>query len=51
MKIGELGFELDDSMMRARNVAGAASPCPVALYRRDCGLAKLWVTPHAEIVV
>ena len=51
MKISELGFELDDSMMRARNVAGAASACPVALHRRNCSLAYLWVTPHAEIVV
>jgi hypothetical protein len=41
MKIVELGFELDDSMMRARNVAGAASACPVALHRRYCGLANL----------
>jgi hypothetical protein len=23
MKIGEFGFELDDSMMRSRNIAGA----------------------------
>ena len=45
MKIGELGFELDNAMMRARNVAGAASACPVALHRRNCSLAYLWVTP------
>jgi hypothetical protein len=51
MKIGELGFELDDSVMRARNVAGPASACPVALRRRDCGLANRWMTPNAEVVV
>jgi hypothetical protein len=51
MKISELGFELDDSMMRARNVSGAASARPVALHRRNRGLANLRVTPHAEIVV
>jgi hypothetical protein len=51
MKIGELGFELDDSMMRAGNVACAASACPVALRRCDFSLADLWVTGHTEIVV
>jgi hypothetical protein len=51
MKIGKLGFELYYSMMRTRDVAGAASACPVALHRRNCSLSYLWVTPHAEIVV
>ena len=51
MQISEFRLEFDNSMMSARNIAGAAGAYSVALRRSDCGCPNLRMTPHAEIVV
>jgi hypothetical protein len=50
MKIGDFRLKLDETTMRASDIAGAASACPMALHRRECGLQNLWMTPQSRVV-
>ena len=51
MQVGELGLELDDRIVRARDVAGSAGPGAMGARRADRGFDHLGVAAHAEIVV
>ena len=51
VEIGQFGFEFDERMIGAGNIAGAASPGAVLCRRRCHRLDHPRVASHAEIVV
>ena len=51
VQVGEFGLELDDRIVGAGNVAGAAGPGAMRARRADRGLDHVGVAAHAEIVV
>ena len=51
VKVGELGFELDDAMMGAGDVARAACAGAVLVRRGGRRAAHVRVAAHAEVVV
>ena len=51
VKAGQFGFELDEGMVGARNIARAAGTGPMPHRGGRHGLDHPWMPAHAEIVV
>ncbi len=51
MQVGELALQLDDRVVRAGNVAGAAGAGAVGAGRAHARLDDLLVAAHAQVIV